>query len=225
MTVYAYYRVSTGTQDYKSQRLGVVEYCKRAGLDIDKEVVDDGVSGSVKAKERNLWKIVKQAQKDDWVITGELSRIGRSTSDVLQTLNMLAKKGVNVYFVKQNMHLDQSPMGKMMIAILSAFAEMERDLISQRTAEGIARARKEGKHIGHPFKQNTVYKVDEKEILRLAKKGLNNTEIGKKLGVDRSTIRRRLEQIGYARESFTSRLEQYCKNNSVNKLNLYKGVA
>lgn len=224
MTVYAYYRVSTGTQDYKSQRLGVVEYCKRTGLDIDKEVVDDGVSGSVKAKERNLWKIVKQAQKDDWVITGELSRIGRSTSDVLQTLNMLAKKGVNVYFVKQNMHLDQSPMGKMMIAILSAFAEMERDLISQRTAEGIARARKEGKHIGHPFKQNAVYKVDEKEILRLAKKGLNNTEIGKKLGVDRSTIRRRLEQIGYARESFTSRLDKYCKT-SLNKLNLYKGVA
>ena len=68
MTVYAYYRVSTGTQDYKSQRLGVVEYCKRAGLDIDKEVVDDGVSGSVKAKERNLWKIVKQARKNSWNI-------------------------------------------------------------------------------------------------------------------------------------------------------------
>lgn len=221
MIVYAYYRVSTGAQDYKSQRLGVIEYCKRAGLDIDKEVVDDGVSGCVKAKERNLWKIVKQAQKGDWVITGELSRIGRSTSDVLSTLNMLAKKGVNVYFVKQNMYLDQSPMGKMMIAILSAFAEMERDLISQRTAEGIARARKEGKHIGHPFKQNTVYKVDEKEVLRLAQKGLNNTEIGKKLGVDRSTIRRRLEQIGFVRKNFINRLDNYCKKNNINKAALF----
>jgi DNA invertase Pin-like site-specific DNA recombinase len=189
--IYAYYRVSSADQNYNSQKLGVEEYCKRCGYHIDKEVIDDGISGTVKAKDRHLWKIVKEAQKDDWVITSELSRIGRSTTDVLQTLNTLAKKGVNVYFVKQGMQLDQSPMGKMMTAILSAFAEMERDLISQRTKEGIDRAKREGKHVGRPFGSgNTHFKVEEEDIRLCRRSGLNWKQIGRYLNIDRTTAMR-----------------------------------
>ena len=197
--IYAYYRVSSSDQNYNSQKLGVEEYCKRCGCHIDKEVVDDGISGTVKAKDRHLWKIVKESQKGDWVITSELSRIGRSTTDVLQTLNTLAKKGVNVYFVKQAMQLDQSPMGKMMTAILSAFAEMERDLISQRTVEGIERARKEGKHIGRPFgSKNKVFKLKEEEVRACREAGMNKSQIARYFGIYHSTVIRYMKMWGIA---------------------------
>lgn len=124
MTVFAYYRVSTDKQDYESQKIGVVEYANRMGLTIDKEIVDDGVSGTVKACKRNLKKILVQMRHGDIVITSELSRLGRSTSDVLQTCEKFANRGVSCYLVKQGMALDRSPMGKMMTAIFSAFAEM-----------------------------------------------------------------------------------------------------
>ncbi len=191
--IYAYYRVSNSDQNYNSQKLGVEEYCKRCGYEIDKEVIDDGVSGTVKAKDRNLWKIIKEAKSGDWVITSELSRIGRSTTDVLQTLNTLSQKGVNVYFVKQAMQLDQSPMGKMITAILSAFAEMERDLISQRTKEGIERAKREGKHVGRPFSStNTLYKLDDDRhyIGIMLMQGITYAEMARRCGVHRNTLKR-----------------------------------
>lgn len=195
MTVYAYYRVSTNKQDYNSQKLGVVEYCTRAGLKIDKEVIDDGISGTVKAKDRNLLIVVKKVKKGDYLITSELSRLGRSTVDVLEICNILSNKGVNVYFVKQAMELDQSPMGKMMTAILSAFAEMERDLISQRTIEGLKKAKQQGKTLGRPY--GTRYcKLSQHadEIKELIAIGKNKTQIAQQLGCDWITVHRFLKE-------------------------------
>mgnify|MGYP003302275792 CR=1 FL=1 len=148
MTVFAYYRVSTDHQDYESQKIGVVEYAKRAGLTIDKEYLDNGVSGTIIAKKRNLGKLLKEMKKGDTIITGELSRLGRSTVDVITTCNLIAQSGVNCYMVKQGMSIDQTPMGKLVVAIFSAFAEMERDLISQRTKEGLARRKSKGFKLG-----------------------------------------------------------------------------
>lgn len=227
MTVYAYYRVSTEKQDYNSQKLGVVEYCNRASLKIDKEVIDDGVSGTVKAKERKLWNIVKAAKKGDYLITSELSRLGRSTVDVLETCNTLAKKGVNVYFVKQAMGLDQSPMGKMMTAILSAFAEMERDLISQRTIEGLARAKAQGKHLGRPHGAS-YQKLKFEEVSALAEKGYNKIEIAKTLSCRWLTVHRfcRKNNVNVKADGNKKRLKyyvdgvslfQYCKEKGLGK--------
>ncbi len=148
MTVFAYYRVSTDKQDYESQKFGVVEYAKRAGLTIDKEIIDDGVSGTVKAHKRKLGKLLVEMKYGDTVITSELSRLGRSTSDVLETCQKLADRGVSCYLVKQGMMLDRSPMGKLMTAIFSAFAELERDLISMRTKEALARKKAQGVKLG-----------------------------------------------------------------------------
>lgn len=144
MTVWAYYRVSTDKQDYNSQKLGVLDYCDKNGLTIEKEVVDDGVSGCIKAKDRNLNKIIKNGNKGDWLIVSELSRLGRSTIDVLETCRIFGKKGINVYLVKQSIKLDESPMGKMILAILSAFAEMER---AKRKNNGIHNGGKNKKKV------------------------------------------------------------------------------
>lgn len=200
MTVFAYYRVSSDKQDYNSQKVGVVDYCQKSGLNIDKEIIDDGVSGVIKAKDRNLWKIIKSAKNGDYLITSELSRLGRSTSDVLNTCNVLAENGVNVYFVKQAMGLDQSPMGKMMLAILSAFAEMERDLIRQRSIEGLEKAKREGKHLGRP-KGATYRKLKIDEVLELVRAGFNKSEIARLLFCDWATLHR------------------FCKENQIDVIN------
>lgn len=210
MTVYAYYRVSTGKQDYNSQKLGVVEYCNKNGLTINKEILDDGVSGCVKAKDRNLWKIIKGAKTGDHVIVAELSRLGRSTVDVLETCNTLSKKGVNVYFVKQAMGLDQSPIGKMMTAILSAFAEMERDLIRQRTVEGLAKAKMNGKHLGRPY--GATYRKCEKNkefIEDSLKNGESLAEVARKIDCSWQTLWRYVKENNYTRN--------YTRNYTENK--------
>lgn len=189
--IWAYYRVSSDLQNYKSQKVGVYDWCKRNGYIIDKEIIDDGVSGAVLAKNRQLNHVIKESKFGDILVVSELSRIGRSTSDVLNTLNILANKGVEVHFVKQNMKLDKSPMGKMMIAIMSAFAELERDLISQRTTDGLARVKSEGKVLGRPVgSKNASYKLDgcEELVKDWLAKGKTKAYICKRLNVHRSSL-------------------------------------
>lgn len=161
MKVYAYYRVSTNEQDYKPQQFGVLQYCACNNLIIDKEIVDDGISGTVPVAKRNLGKLVKLAKKGDWIITSELSRFGRSTADVIRTCETLTANGVNVYFIKQNMKLDNTPMGRLMVSIFGAFAQLERDLISQRTREALAMKKAQGVKLGRQVgSKNKFHKSD-----------------------------------------------------------------
>lgn len=193
MTVWAYYRVSTDKQDYNSQKIGVLDYCERNSLKIDKEIIDDGVSGCIKAKERNLNKIIKNGKKGDWLIVSELSRLGRSTIDVLETCKIFGKKGINVYLVKQSIKLDETPMGKMILAILSAFAEMERDLMIQRSKEGIERARKQGKKIGRPY-GFTYRKLNKEDVEAYLDSGLNKCQIARLLDCSWNTLHRFMKE-------------------------------
>ena len=193
MTVFAYYRVSTDKQDFESQKIGVVEYAKRAGLTIDKEIIDDGVSGTVKACKRNLGKLLVEMKYGDTVITSELSRLGRSTMDVLNTCQKFADRGVNCYLVKQGMMLDRSPMGKLMTAIFSAFAEMERDLISMRTKEGLARKKAQGVRLGRPFgtrNKKQWWTGRESEIMMAVQMNKTKRRAATELGVTVHTLNR-----------------------------------
>lgn len=173
MTVFAYYRVSTDHQDYESQRIGVLDYARRAGLTIDKEFLDNGVSGAIIAQKRNLGKLLREMKDNDTIITAELSRLGRSAVDVIKTCETISKKNVNCYLVKQSMQIDNTPMGKLMTAILSAFSEMERDLISQRT-------------------KNATHKLDGKhqKIVNLFKEGMSKRQIARRTHVSPPTISR-----------------------------------
>ena len=193
--IWAYYRVSTERQDYHSQKIGVDDYCRRNNLIIDKEVIDDGVSGTVKAKDRKLSKILKQAVVGDIVITSELSRFGRSTIDILDTCNIFASRGVKVIFLKQNMQLDNTPVGKLLTAIFAAFSELERDLIAARTREGIEKARLAGKKIGRP-KGKGFRKLDifSEHIKNLLSEGSSIASICRLLNVSETTLTRWLKE-------------------------------
>lgn len=191
MTIYAYYRVSTDKQDYESQRFGVLDYASRCGYEIDEEVVDDGVSGTVKVKDRKLGALLKKMKAGDILLTSELSRLGRSASDVINTCQEMYKKGIQCYMIKNGMSVDNSPMGKLMIAIFSAFAEMERDLISMRTKEGLAKRKAEGVILGRKLGvKNKSHKLQEhkEEITELLKDGWCVAFIARKFNVAFNTI-------------------------------------
>ena len=195
--IYVYYRVSTELQTYESQKVGIIDFVNRMNWKIDKEYIDEGVSGTILAKKRKLGTLLRILHKGDILITSELSRLGRSTSDVINTCQLLVKKGVNCYLVKQGMSIDNTPIGKMMIAILSAFAEMERDLISQRTIEGLKRCKANGVHLGRPIgSKNKHLKLEgkEKEILKLVNKNIMKKEICKKLKISFPTLKRFIDK-------------------------------
>ena len=189
--IYAYYRVSTELQNYESQKVGVIDFANRMNWKIDREYIDEGVSGTILAKERKLGALLNILNKDDVLITSELSRLGRSTSDVINTCQLLVKKGVNCYLVKQGMSIDNTPMGKMMIAILSAFAEMERDLISQRTIEGLKRRKADGVQLGRPVgSKNRKTKMSNQydNVLKMLQSGMLRNQIAKELHVSFFTV-------------------------------------
>lgn len=107
---------------------------------------------------------------------------------IIRILNH-CKKGVNVFLVKQNMMLDQSPIGKLLTAIMAAFAEMERDLLSQRTKEALARKKKEGVHLGRP-KGFTYSKLNKEDVIELANGGYTKAEIARMLDCSWVTVHR-----------------------------------
>lgn len=193
MTIWAYYRVSTELQDYNSQKTDVLRCCKQFDWNIDKEIIDDGVSGKIEAKKRNLNIILKKAVSGDILITSELSRLGRSTYDVLNTCKILIDKGIKVWFVKQGMGLDNTPIGKVITTIFIAFSELERDLISQRTKDGLRRVKEQGKILGRPKGgKNTYYILDKykEDIKKYFLKGDYISDIARKLHLHRTTLRR-----------------------------------
>lgn len=191
--IYAYFRVSTDKQDYTSQKFGVMEFAKNKGWNIDKEIIDDGISGTILAKNRKLRQILKYSKKGDIVITSELSRFGRNTKDIINTCDLLTEKGVECWFVKQNMGLDNSPMGKMLIGIFACFSQLERDLIAQRTKEALAKRKTDGILLGRPVgSKNKHSKLDgkEREIQKLLTKKIPKSHIANKLKVSVNTLKK-----------------------------------
>lgn len=191
--IYSYCRVSTCQQDYESQKVGILDYANRNNLTIDKEYIDNGVSGIVPANKRNLGRLLRKLRKGDLIIVSELSRLGRSCADVIHTCNEISQKGASCYMVKQGMCIDQSPVGKLMIAIFGAFSEMERDLIVQRTKEGLQHARANGVQLGRPVGAKTAHHKLEPYIDRIARwriHGWSKTKIAKRCHVVDKTLRK-----------------------------------
>ncbi len=186
---YAYIRVSTDKQDLENQRYSILEYANKKKLG-NVEFVEESVSGKVSWKNRKLKGLIGQLRKGDNLIVAELSRLGRSMLEIMELLNVLLSKGVNVYIVKGNYELKDDIQSKVLAFAFSLASEIERELISQRTKEALARVRAEGKKIGRP-KGSYSSKLDEKKeyIEELLNKGVSIASIAKILGVHYQTMR------------------------------------
>ena len=148
---FAYLRVSTDEQDLENQRLEIGNYAHANNLDIH-EWIEVEVSSRKKTKERRIDRLIQELRRGDKLIVSELSRLARSMRETHNIIYDLAKKKVELHIIKQNLitKADNDMATKIYINSFAMAAKIERDLISQRTKNGMALARKRGKQIGNP---------------------------------------------------------------------------
>lgn len=149
MTVYGYIRVSTDKQTTENQRYEIEKHLRAKGGAVDRWI-NETISGTVSFKKRRLGFSMRRFRKGDTLICSELSRLGRTTLDILTILNLCVEKGVRVQTVKENYSLDDNIQSQMLAFVFSMVAQIERSLISQRTKEALARLKAEGKKLGRP---------------------------------------------------------------------------
>lgn len=181
MNIFAYIRVSTDKQDLDNQKFGVMEYAKKKKY-TPIIFFEDQVSGKKSWKERGLKKLIDQTKKGDVLLVSEISRLARSTLQVLEFLQEAANKEISVHIVKSNMIMDDSLNSKITAVVLGLAAEIERDFISARTTEALAKRKAEGLPIGRrKGSVNLTKKLDKRkdDIIDMLSKGIYKTEIAK----------------------------------------------
>ena len=193
---YAYVRVSLKEESPENQRIAIGAWAQLNNYGIVKWFQDIGVSGAVKPLDRPAFReLVETVKKEPKpVLIYELSRLGRTFYETLEALKVLEDSGAPVIAVSPKESFLQSldpSVRKLIIAIFTWVAERERELLRQRTKEGMLRARLEGKHVGRPRKH-----VDIRKVRELMEKGVSLRDIARILGVGYSTLRRRLKEVG-----------------------------
>ncbi|MBZ0321312.1 MAG: recombinase family protein [Anaerolineae bacterium] len=195
----AYLRVSTADQDLKKNRYDILQLANEKGLG-KVQWVEETVSGRVSWKKRQIAHILDQLQAKDNLIVSELSRLGRSMLECMEILSIASQKSVNIYAVKGNWQLDNSIQSKIVAMAFSMAAEIERDLISQRTKEALAARKKAGVTLGRP-KGVGKSKLDvyRPEIEALLANGSTQTFIAKRYGTTEANLSRWLKRHGLTR--------------------------
>ncbi len=191
MKTIAYLRVSTDKQELKNQKIEILEYARKKELKID-DFMELQVSSRKTTQARQIDSLLETLQEGDALIVSELSRLGRSLGQIIQIVDTLIKRKVKFIAVKQGMTINGKSdiQTKVMVTMFGLFAEIERDLISERTKAGLAAARAKGKLLGRPKGTLGKSKMDgkEEEIKDLLAKGVNKTAISKILGVSRTAL-------------------------------------
>ena len=184
VAIFAYGRVSTKDQTTENQKCEI----EAQGYKVDYWFADEGVSGKVPASQRPQFKkMIEQIRDGEALIVSKLDRLGRDAQDVGATIKALAKRRIEV-IVLQLGKLDlTSPAGKLMLNMLAAVAEMERDLLVERTQAGLQRAKSEGKVLGRPTKTNDEQR---EQIMCLHKQGTSISELSRTYRVSRASIMR-----------------------------------
>ncbi len=186
-----YIRVSTDRQTVDNQRLAILDYCHRNKFQVD-DWIDVNMSSRRTPAQRRIDELLERLKEGDRLIVTELSRLARSVGQIAVTVSTLLKKKVRFISIKESISLNggQDMQSKVMITMFSLFSEIERDLISERTKEGLKRARAEGKLLGRPKGTIGKSKLDgkEDEIKRFLKGGINKTNIARYLKVSWSTL-------------------------------------
>ena len=161
--IYAYIRVSTEKQTVENQRQEIERFCNSKGLQIDKWIKET-VSGTKTKENGRLGALLKRLKKGDTLIIPEISRLSRKLMDIMEILRICMEKEVTVYSIKEGYELGDTIVSKVLAFAFGLSAEIERNLISQRTKEGLARARAQGVKLGRKKGgKNAKYKLSDKE--------------------------------------------------------------
>lgn len=185
MTVFfGYGRVSTDTQSTENQRVELAQ----AGYQIPDEFwfSDRGVSGKTCATQRPQFGILlSKIRRDETLVVSKLDRLGRDAVDVMQTIRLLRDRKVKVIVLQLGSTDLTSPPGKMLLNMLAAVAEMERDLLVERTQAGLQRAKAQGKKLGRPAKTTD----EQRQSIRAdLKRGISVSQLARQHSVSRATV-------------------------------------
>ena len=194
MKTIGYIRVSSDKQDKESQKLAILEFSNNNKFKIDqwKEIT---ISSKKSVKKRLIDELLNELEKGDQLIVSELSRLGRSVGQVITIVNDIVDKKINFVAIKENININAKNGNQMDIAtktiitMFSLFAEIERDLISQRTKEGLRAAKAKGKLLGRP-KGGSKLEGKEDFIKTELSYGVSVSAIARKLECDRQTVNR-----------------------------------
>lgn len=164
--IIAYLRTSTNKQDLNNQKLEILEFARKKKLNVD-EFVQITMSSRKTPKQRRIDEVLEKLVGYDILIVTELSRLGRSTAEVISLINALVDKNIRVIICKQNLDISQQDMNsKIIVTLFSLFSELERDLISLRTKEALAAKKASGVVLGKP--KGTIQKSKfDKDIERI----------------------------------------------------------
>ncbi|GGB20707.1 master DNA invertase Mpi family serine-type recombinase [Mucilaginibacter rubeus] len=188
--IYGYIRVSTDKQTVENQRYELNQFCGKNILVIDKWI-EETISGSKNVQDRKLGALLKRMKKGDILICSELSRLGRNLLMIMGVLNECMNRDIQVWTIKDNYRLGSDINSKVLAFAFGLSAEIERNLISQRTKEALARKKAEGVILGRPIgskSATTKLTGQEKKIKELLDKKVSYSAIGRILGVHRITV-------------------------------------
>ncbi len=196
--VYGYIRVSTAHQNLENQQLEIEKFARQNGLTIDRWI-EEKISGTKRPEQRKLGKILmSQCTEGDLIICTEISRFGRSLIMIMNILQYFLEKNIKVWTIKDGYRLGDDIQSKVLAFAFGLSAEIERQLISERTKLGLQRARTEGKHIGRRHgRKSDYYKLTPYDdyIRRELLCGRSKLSLANELGVSWPTLNSHINRI------------------------------
>lgn len=190
--IYGYIRVSTDKQTTENQRFEIRQFAEKNGIIINRWF-EETISGAPDFRQRKLGKLLKKLTKNDILIASEISRLGRNMLQVMTILHYCLSAEAQVWTIKDNYRLGSDIQSKVLAFAFGLSAEIERNLISQRTKEALTRIKSEGKKLGRPAgRRNKKLKLTglEGRINTMLEKNVPKAQIARQLKVDRMTLLR-----------------------------------
>lgn len=205
--IYGYLRVSSDEQDVNSQKQGVDGFAKEKGWNIEEYITDEGVSGGKDPSKRNLGPLLQKLHKGDIVICSEISRLGRDLYMVMDILHFCMQQECVIYTVKDRFTLGDDIQSKVLAFAFGLAAEIERQMIRQRTKEGLKLRMKMGSLVGRPYidreagerSQTDARKKlegNKEQVITQFRWGVPFRRLAANFGVDRNTLYRFLIEWG-----------------------------
>ena len=197
--IYGYIRVSTDKQSVENQRFEINNFCSSGNIRIDKWI-EEKISGNMAVEKRKLGSLLKRLSREDVLICSEISRLGRNLMMIMSILNECMQKEIKVWTIKDNYRLGNDINSKVLAFAFGLSAEIERNLISQRTREALARKKNEGIKLGRPKGKSGKLKLTKKDaqIRHLLKNGTSISAIARKMKVSRTTATKYIKEMGVA---------------------------
>ena len=192
MAVIGYIRVSSNKQTVQHQHYEIEQFAEYNNITVDKWI-EETISSRKALNKRQLGQLLDELQDGDILIAAEISRLGRSLLEVMHILETCLNKNCQVWTLKENYRLGNDIQSKVLAFAFGLAAEIERQLISERTKSSLANIKASGKKLGRPFNAKTKklkLAKNQKQIQKLLSQGISKSKIAKLFGVERATLYR-----------------------------------